>query len=276
MPSDDPNPPLVSSQEHWEESNAVVAQRPRTGSIPPTLKISIEPLRGYQYADQETGLFHLPPPVDGDASSPESSALDPIQIEKLPGHQNNPALVTNEYARPTLSRHSWQVSNSQRTPADARDNDPRVPQRRSWEPTSMLNIAPVQRRLSHHRGGISLDFSASELARRNELIDYRRALDIISDAGSSPRAPSFPPSIPGRATPHSDEETSDSKLAPKPIPSRYSASRVESASRNALQLADKSPTDTQTPEESHTQSNTLDIKGKEAADLASELHDVCG
>lgn len=251
-----------------------MARRQRPESLPPPIKILNEPQPGYYVADQEEGLFHLPSSVDQDGSSPP---LDPVKIEKASADKDDSVLVTNEYTGPSLFRHSWQASSSHLPPSNSKSNNPHAPQRRSWEPTSLLNIAPVQRRLSHHRGAISLDFSASELARRNELIDYRRALDIISDAGSSPRAPSFPTSIPGKTTPHSDEETTDLKLAPKRISSRYSVSRAETASHDidAQKSADKT-TDTETPPESDTRSSTLDIRGKEAADLASDLHDVCG
>lgn len=276
MPPEDSDFNSTSPPDHWEEPKAATARRSRAESLL-AIKIPVETVPAYYVADQEEGLFHLPSPVDQGGPWLESPSPDLGKIEKSSTDTEGSVLVTDEYPRPPLSRHSWQASSSHLPPGNSKINNPHAPQRRSWEPTSMLDIAPVQRRLSHHRGVISLDFSASELARRNELIDYRRALDIISDAGSSPRAPSFPPIL-GRATPHSDEETTDLKLPPKRVSSRYSVSRAETASQyiNAAKSADKSPLDIETtPPDSDTRSNTLDIRGKEAADAASDLHDVC-
>lgn len=177
----------------------------------------------------------------------------------------------DEPAPSTPSRHSW-TPDPELAPSGLSSSYTIAPQRQSWEPTSMLNTAPIQRRLSHHRGAISLDFSSSELARRNELTDYERALDIMSDASESPRASSSLPLVSGGTPPYLGEDNSDPEPPPEhPRPKRSSfdaTSGLISVEPEYQVMADLP-----SPQESNS-SGMLDIKGEEAARLGRDLHDV--
>lgn len=177
----------------------------------------------------------------------------------------------DEPAPSTPSRHSW-TPDPELAPSGLSSSYTIAPQRQSWEPTSMLNTAPIQRRLSHHRGAISLDFSSSELARRNELTDYERALDIMSDASESPRASSSLPLVSGGTPPYLGEDNSDPQPPPEhPRPKRPSFDATSGLI--SVEPEDQLMADLPSPQESNS-SAMLDIKGEEAARLGRDLHDV--
>lgn len=225
-------------------------------------------------ADTYNRLIAVPSPLARQPRLSFSASRSFVSIP--PGWRNSTPVAqskkVDEPAPSTPSRHPW-APDPELTPSGLSSSYTISPHRRSWEPTSMLNTAPVQRRLSHHRGAISLDFSSSELARRNELIDYERALDIMSDASNSPRASSFPPSISGRTSPYLGEDNSDLESPPAHPQSEQSSLMAGIPSRIAVEPVDKQATNIPSPQES-TSSGMLDIRGEEAASLGRDLHDV--
>lgn len=187
-----------------------------------------------------------------------------------------PLTKYDEFPELQSYRRSWHGPDPDPSHRDLAPN-PTELKRRSWEPTSLLDTPSVRRRRGH-RGTVSLDFSSLELARRSELMDYERALDIISNASSSPRTPSFSTSSLDTSRVVAQLEDGDSSALPSSV-SPWNDNLLDAQivpSRPATALPDEPALDmvVQSVLDPSTRNDMLELFGEEAANVASDLNEV--
>lgn len=251
--NDYPNPPIpaVSNQsESYLEVHAVPNTTVEGLNPVPTIKLT-NPI-AQAFSRLVTGLRPLSTSVHPSLSFNPAENPSPTSSTST----STPPLTESSASLSTL-RHSWSISDSSNKKLSST-----IPQRRSWEPKSMLNTPPILRQLSHRRGAVSLDFSASELTRRNELDDYERALDLIAIASNEPMMPAFPSSVVNTAASSSFSQDDIALPLDHYFPTED----------NPLQGPDVEMTPTQ---ESSWWRSIREVHGEEAANLGSDIHEVC-